>query len=220
MTVGQRLGRVVWTPKLTGKPKPRCKSISPIARAAPSSWNGSGQGSGMTQGEEAAERVLDFNRKQQAEVPYTYEERAEVERLNREEADAVRRRYDGEEFNLHLLQQDIAKKRVAISRAATIRAMAQETDPKQRMWRTLVRFNGYDPEAEFLSAVVPGWDPRSTITFRADRLPDELRRSLAKDVRGNARVFARVNIGTEKATDLTFSDFEEAPLPDLDDLLT
>ena len=83
----------------------------------------------------------------------------------------------------------------------------------------MVRFKGYDLEAEFLSAVSPGWDPRSTITFRADRLPDEFRRSLATDERGHARVFARVNIGADNAEDLRFSDFEEALLPDLDDLL-
>ena len=83
----------------------------------------------MTPGEQAAVRVLTLNREQQKGIPYTDEERAEIERLNLEEADAVRRRYDGEEFNLVLCQQYIAKERVVISRRARRRAMAEEPHP-------------------------------------------------------------------------------------------
>ena len=86
----------------------------------------------MTPGEEAAARVLALNRNRQADVAYTAEERAEIERLNIKEAYAVPRRYDSALFNLHLLQQDIAKERREISRRARRRAMAEGTDPQQR----------------------------------------------------------------------------------------
>ena len=82
----------------------------------------------MTPGEQAAARVLALNRKHQANVPYTDKEQGEIERLNLEEADAVRRRYDGGEFNLALLQQNIAKERVEISRRARRRAHEVSVD--------------------------------------------------------------------------------------------
>ena len=59
-------------------------------------------------------------------MPYTPEERAEIERLNLEEAEAVRRRWNGEEFDLALFQKCIAKERRKISRRARRRVMEME----------------------------------------------------------------------------------------------
>ena len=110
-----------------------------------------------------------------------------------------------------------------IKEAAMVHMAAFEEEPTQhrtRPYRTLVRFNGFDPDREILDAVIHAWNPDQAVKFHADLLRHSLRRSLTVDQHGSARVFARVNINAERAQDLTFDNFEEAPPPGTKDLLT
>ena len=81
-------------------------------------------------GQEAARHILAMNRERQADVPYTPRERAEVERLNLEEFEAIRKYHlPRDAKRLSLARMDIACQRRDISRGARRRATEQGTPP-------------------------------------------------------------------------------------------
>lgn len=77
-----------------------------------------------TDGERAARETLSRVREKQAHVPYTPEERAEVERLSLRETEAIKEFIDsGGATNLVAAQSELAQRPLKISRRARKRAL-------------------------------------------------------------------------------------------------
>ena len=89
--------------------------------------------------------------------------------------------------------------------------LAGHYQSSRRTWRTLVRIEDVDRKEgqDILDVIIPAWNPADAVQIEGALLPDALRGKLARDV----RLFARVNIGAERAEDLFFTDFELAPEP-------
>ncbi len=85
--------------------------------------------------------------------------------------------------------------------------------------RTLLRIVDIGTESgeKVLDAIIPGWNPYQAVRFPAILLPKSIHKSHRKK---GARLFAKINIGAEKASELYFKDFEIATEPDADDDLT
>lgn len=81
----------------------------------------------------------------------------------------------------------------------------------QRTGIEITRFHSYrrDPVVE---AILPGWNPRSSVEFPLDLIQDEELKTNV--VAGQVTwLIAWVNVGAESAEDLFFLDFEAAPEP-------
>jgi len=72
--------------------------------------------------------------------------------------------------------------------------------------RTLLRIEDIGQDA--IDVIIPGWNPHRAVRLPKSLLPRSLGRSHLK--RG-VRLFAQVNIGAEKASELYFKNFEVAP---------
>ena len=87
----------------------------------------------------------------------------------------------------------------------------------EQYFRTLVRVEGRI--GDDVEAVVMGWSSDETVWFPMSCVNDSV---IEDDIyymgRVPLRLFAKVNIGAEKASDLRFKDFEFAPDPDDYDL--
>ena len=66
---------------------------------------------------------------------------------------------------------------------------------------------------QVVDVIVPGWNPWRAVRLPVSLIPDDLH----SKVEPEAAFFAKVNIGTEKAEDLYFKEFELAEEPDPDD---
>lgn len=75
---------------------------------------------------------------------------------------------------------------------------------KDRPWRTLVRFEGY--EGENVRLVIPGWDWSTPVLIDKKEVPQAIH---DRFVQGHIRCHAWMNIDTEKAESLCFLDWEE-----------
>ena len=82
-----------------------------------------GKGGAEMPGQEYAARIMAEQREFFAEVPYTPDERAQVERLTAEEEKAIADHHDGLVFNLAVFRKEIALKRRDITRAVNRREM-------------------------------------------------------------------------------------------------
>ncbi len=82
--------------------------------------------------------------------------------------------------------------------------------------RTLLRIVDLGREAgeKVIDVIIPSWNPHRAVRLPAMLLPKSISRSHLK--RGE-RLFAKINIGAEKASELYFKDFEVAMEPDDDD---
>ena len=74
----------------------------------------------------------------------------------------------------------------------------------RRAWRTLVRFEEFDDEADYCYVVVPGWDAQKRIRLQNSDCPIEIIKNAKK---GQARCHAYVNLGAESDEDLYFTDW-------------
>jgi len=73
---------------------------------------------------------------------------------------------------------------------------------------------GTESGEKVIDVIIPGWNPHRAVRFPAVLLPKPIRKSHMKE---GARLFAKINIGAEKASELYFKDFEIAMEPDVDD---
>lgn len=82
--------------------------------------------------------------------------------------------------------------------------------------RTLLRIEEIAQEAgeKVIDVIIPSWNPHRAVRFPALLLPKSISRTHLK--RGT-RLFANINIGAEKASELYFKDFEVAMEPNNDD---
>ena len=73
-----------------------------------------------------------------------------------------------------------------------------DRDSLRKPYRTLLRIVGIEKESgqEVIDAIIPGWNPHIAVRFPARLLPKSIRKSHMKM---GARLFAKVNIGAEKA---------------------
>lgn len=86
----------------------------------------------------------------------------------------------------------------------------------RKPYRTLLRIVdiGSQSGEMVIDAVIPGWNPYRAVRFPAMLLPESICKSHMKE---GIRLFAKVNIGAEKASELYFKDFEVATEPDAND---
>jgi hypothetical protein len=86
----------------------------------------------------------------------------------------------------------------------------------RKPYRTLLRIVNIGTESgeRVIDVIIPGWNPYRAVRFPAVLLPKSIRKSHTKE---GTHLFAKVNIGAEKASELYFKDFEVAEEPDEDD---
>ena len=82
--------------------------------------------------------------------------------------------------------------------------------------RTLLRIVGLEKEAgeKVIDVIIPSWNPHRAVRLPAKLLPKSISKSHLKM---GERLFAKINIGAEKASELYFKDFEAATELDNDD---
>jgi len=82
--------------------------------------------------------------------------------------------------------------------------------------RTLLRIVGLEKEAgeKVIDVIIPSWNPHRAVRLPATLLPKSISKSHLKM---GERLFAKINIGAEKASELYFKDFEAATELDIDD---
>jgi CheY-like chemotaxis protein len=85
----------------------------------------------------------------------------------------------------------------------------------RRPWRSLIRVDAISQESgeEVVDAHIPSWNPHEAVRFPLALMPESLR----SDLEAGVCLFAKVNIGAERAEDLYFFDFEPAPKPERED---
>lgn len=98
-----------------------------------------------------------------------------------------------------------------------VRELRGEHPSSRRPWRTLIQVDETDNESgePVVDAHIPSWNPHQAVRFPAALVPPELRHNLAP----GTCLFAKVNIGADRAEDLYFCDFEPAPEPEPEDVL-
>jgi hypothetical protein len=77
--------------------------------------------------------------------------------------------------------------------------------------RTLLRIE--DVGRESIDVIIPGWNPHRAVRLPKSLIPESFWESQLKI---GEHLFAQINIGAEKASDLYFKDFEVAPELDSD----
>lgn len=116
-----------------------------------------------------------------------------------------------------LTRVDADPDRISQGLAECAREIRGEHPPGRRPWRTLIQVDATDYESgeQVVDAHVPSWNPHEAVRFPAALVPEPLRARLAP----GAFLFAKVNIGAERAEDLYLFDFEEAPEPEPEEAL-
>ena len=101
--------------------------------------------------------------------------------------------------------------------------LAGHVSPERQLCRTLVRIEEVSAESDIpvADAIVHTWNPGCAIRFPLDLIEDSSIKA-AVEARKNLpiRLFAKVNVGSEKESDLFLQAFEWAPEPDIDQLAT
>jgi CheY-like chemotaxis protein len=93
--------------------------------------------------------------------------------------------------------------------------------PERQQRRTLVRVVEVSTEAGIpvADAIVHTWDPDLAVRFPISVIEDpQIRYSLKHNFSGVLRLFAKVNVGCQDASELFFKEFELAPEPNVDKL--
>lgn len=89
---------------------------------------------------------------------------------------------------------------------------------KVKLWRTLVRVESI--RNNICRAIVSSWNAEQPVYFTSDHIADDdLRNKVMYSQVWPVRMFARINIGADNSDELIFLDFEEAPEPNMEDLL-
>lgn len=73
---------------------------------------------------------------------------------------------------------------------------------ESKLWRTLIRVERV--AGREVHVVLPGWDSKQVVKVKLSQIPEPIKSSLKE----GKRLHARVNIGADKATELSFSDWE------------
>jgi CheY-like chemotaxis protein len=96
-----------------------------------------------------------------------------------------------------------------------VRELRGEHLTSRRPWRALILVDEMNQESgeKVVDAHIPSWNPHQAVRFPAALVPPGL--SLAP----GACLFAKVNIGADRAEDLYLFDFERAPEPEPEDVL-
>lgn len=118
-----------------------------------------------------------------------------------------------------LLSRDEADaSNIAYGIECCLRELRGDMPNARKPHRTLIRVVEIRKEAgeKIIDAIVPSWNPYRAVQFPAKLLPHPIR----KRVKEGTRLFAQVNIGAEKPSELYFKDFELAEEPDTDDELS
>lgn len=110
-----------------------------------------------------------------------------------------------------LSRDDADPERLREGLSDCLREIRGEYPPGRRPWRVLIEIDGLSDEAgeKVVEARVPSWNPHKVVRFPLALIPPEIRDWI---VPGEC-ILAMVNIGSERAEDLYFSDFEVAPEP-------
>lgn len=76
----------------------------------------------------------------------------------------------------------------------------------EKKWRTLIRIEGV--EGNFIKVVIPGFHATRVIKLNKRKFPQNIQTFIYGLKEFPFRLHARVNIGTERAPDLEFEEFE------------
>jgi hypothetical protein len=76
-------------------------------------------------------------------------------------------------------------------------------NPKNRMWRTLVRVTRSDQNG--VGLIIPGWNVKKEVFCSYQAIPPDI----FKDMKKDSRYHVGCNIGAEKAEDLCFDGWEK-----------
>ena len=116
-----------------------------------------------------------------------------------------------------LSRDDADPDRITQGLSECVRELRGEHLPSRRPWRTLIQVDAIDQESgePVIDAHIPSWNPHQAVRFPAALVPQGLRSNLSP----GAYLFAKVNIGADRAEDLYFFDFEPAPEPEAEDVL-
>ena len=101
--------------------------------------------------------------------------------------------------------------------------LAGHIAPERQHRRTLVRIEKITAESDTpaVDAIVHTWNPDHAVRFPLALIEDpSIRKSLTDNFAGEARLFARVNVGCHEDSELFFQAFEWAPEPNFDDFAT
>jgi CheY-like chemotaxis protein len=95
------------------------------------------------------------------------------------------------------------------------RELRGEHSASRRPWRTLILVDETNQESgeQVVDAHIPSWNPHQAVRFPAALVPSGL------PLTAGACLFAKVNIGADRAEDLYLFDFESAPHPEPEDVL-
>ena len=79
------------------------------------------------------------------------------------------------------------------------------TNPKDKMWRTVVRIQKIDFVNKEIVVIIPGWDTYLPVVFGFDEISSEL----VEELENIRRFHAKVNIGTDTKENLKIEGFEK-----------
>ncbi|MEA2600246.1 MAG: hypothetical protein QOF89_1238 [Acidobacteriota bacterium] len=96
-----------------------------------------------------------------------------------------------------------------------VRELRGEHLASRRPWRTLIQVDDTNQESgeQVVDAHIPSWNPHLAVRFPAALVPPGL------NLAPGAYLFAKVNIGADRAEDLYLFDFERAPDPESEGVL-
>jgi CheY-like chemotaxis protein len=116
-----------------------------------------------------------------------------------------------------LSRDDADPDRIVQGLSECLRELRGEHLPFRRPWRALIQVDEMNIESgeQVVDAHIPSWNPHQAVRFPAALVPPPLRSELASGV----CLFAKVNIGADRAQDLYFFNFEPAPEPEPEDVL-
>lgn len=114
-----------------------------------------------------------------------------------------------------LSRDDADSDRIRQGLTACAREIRGEYLPGRRPWRTLIQIEGTaeDSGERVVEVRVFAWNPLEVVRFPASLVPPQLQERLKGRLTEGDCLFAKVNIGAERAEDLFFQDFEVAPDP-------
>jgi hypothetical protein len=73
---------------------------------------------------------------------------------------------------------------------------------ENKLYRTLIRIEF--ATKDYIFAVIPGWDPHTTVSIKRDKIPEEISILMKK----GKRLHAHVNLDAEEFSELIFEQWE------------